>query len=406
MSIFYTEGNNEGAKRLFQKRSYYSDWLTQYQRDYTNLVDFNFAEKQFYGRVDRRFVPRVVRNSGSIQLKTFNQSNLGGPPMFALNFVVDAFNDLAQQFQKCAMLGKIDTQDTYLTNLKVYNAFQQPQGLYSEQLLLYGTDISNFFARNNVTYKNFDEFMVQLNGLFEGLSFAQPYTYPAFVKSRFCPILVSGLAIEIADLGTANDQQKIDQFVQSPNWSFYVNACRSFGFMVDKNVPWRLVADIGSSEMMKYAARYGMNTTNQILSTGYSYAHNRYFKQFKLNLLRLYKAFKLPTYTEKTICNDGSINTIIITPKDYNIKTYLEEYDDLYFLREYFKIRFKEEESKFTDSDIHLLVDDVEELYNVFGLDRALTLLETILNKPFDYRGSWTYIKAQRKATNDLSDTG
>ena len=77
----------------------------------------------------------------------------------------------------------------------------------------------------------------------------------------------------------------------------------------------------------------------------------------------------------------------------------------MYFIKKYLNLRFKEEESTFTTNDIQLLVDDVEELYNVYGLQRALTLIERILNKPFDYRGSWTYIKAQRKAKDDFSDT-
>ena len=97
--------------------------------------------------------------------------------------------------------------------------------------------------------------------------------------------------------------------------------------------------------------------------------------------------------------------TNIITPQSYTLSDFQRLYSDMYIIKKYLNLRFKEEESSFTASDIQLLVDDVEELYNVYGLNRALTLIEIILNKPFDYRGSWTYIKARREALHDISDT-
>jgi len=406
MSIFYATANSEGSQRLFEKRNYYNSILSQYQRSYKNITDFNFAEKQWYGRVDRSFVPRIFKNSGKLQLKQFKQSNINGPPLQAVNFVVDAFTDLARQFTKCAMIGKIDTTDPYLSQLMVYSAYKDPNLLYGTEVMNYAISLKSYFSQNRLRYKNFDEFMVHLDGYFEQPSLPRPYTLPAFMKSRFCSIAASGLAIEIADLDPTNDEEKMAAFVSSKNWQFYVNACRSYGFMVDKNVPWRLVADIGSSEMMKYASKYQMHTTNQILSTGYAFAHIQYFDQFKLNLLRLYDALRRPQYTQETLCGDGSIVTEVVTTTEYKIKTFYNLYDDLYFIRKYFKIRFKEEESKFSASDIRLLVDDVEELYNVVGRDRALTLLETVINKPFDYRGSWTYIKEHFVGKDDFSNSG
>ena len=32
--------------------------------------------------------------------------------------------------------------------------------------------------------------------------------------------------------------EKINAFINSPNWEFYLNACRSHGFMVDQEMPW------------------------------------------------------------------------------------------------------------------------------------------------------------------------
>ena len=59
MSILYKESNKETARELFEKKEFYSIDTTS---DYTNLVDFEFAEKMLYGRVDQFFQPIIVNN--------------------------------------------------------------------------------------------------------------------------------------------------------------------------------------------------------------------------------------------------------------------------------------------------------------------------------------------------------
>ena len=51
------------------------------------------------------------------------------------------------------------------------------------------------------------------------------------------------------------------------------------------------------------------------------------------------------------------------------------------------------------------MIDDALEVYKAGGVQKALTYLEVILNKPFDYRGSLTYIVNKREVTDDYSDT-
>ena len=55
MSEYYATSNRESAKALFQKRVIYRSDVRNSVSGYKNLVDFNFAEKFFYGRVNRFF---------------------------------------------------------------------------------------------------------------------------------------------------------------------------------------------------------------------------------------------------------------------------------------------------------------------------------------------------------------
>jgi hypothetical protein len=387
MSDKYAESNNESSKDLFEKRTIYRVDVANSLDGYTNLVDFNFGEKFLYGRVSRLFVP-IELEPASLNTKYFKAA----PALSAINFVVDAFEDLAAYFAKCSAGGQIDPNDTYLSTLQPYAAMPDPNALYSNYLTTQFEEIRGAIKNKNIKVRNFDEFMLELQLLLQISAPTYPFTKPAFIKSRICPINASGLAVEISDLNTANDEEKINQFVSSKNWEFYVNACRSFGFMVDRNVPWRLVADIASSPMLEYAKEYGFDTTNVILGLGYVPVHLKYFPNFKYHLLNLYNKVKLKSFLETELCEGKTLVRRII-PQTYSIEQLDKLYPETYFLGLYFKIRFMEEESQFADFEKEMLIDDCIEIYQNKGAPEALRVFERILNKPFDYRGSLGYIR-------------
>jgi hypothetical protein len=130
MSTFYVENNTESALLLFNKRLYYRG--TAGNAAYTNLIDF-IAEKMMYGRVTRRFVPIIVPQK-SANLKPLDATTAPEGNMRALNFVVDAFSDLEQQFRKAAITKKIDTKDPYLSSIRVHKAYEDPRVRYQEYI--------------------------------------------------------------------------------------------------------------------------------------------------------------------------------------------------------------------------------------------------------------------------------
>ena len=388
MALEYAKSNGESAASLFLKRVMYR-FDVRNSTEHPNLVDFNFGEKCFYGRVNRRFVPIFFTNT-ALSLKDFSSSNLANGQMKAINFVVDAFNDLAQQFEKCAATGKIDKNDTFLSNLKIYKAYIDPDHSYAEYLNVVFASLVNHFRSNKVRVQNFDDFIKEFIPLMNATARRFPFTQTAYTKHRMNSILTSGLAIEIADMDPVNDQEKIDSFINSNNWKFYVNACNSYGFMVDELIPWRLVADIASSPMLQYAAQYGTTTTDQILGNAYGNVHIKYIKKFRYFLLNLYNRIKLNNFLVTEDCN-GTLISRTVYPKTYTKREFNRKYSKLYFLELYCQIRFIEEESIFKESERNTLLDDTMELSIAKGTKAALNNFELILNKPFDYRGSLTY---------------
>ena len=390
---WYLKGINAAntTKDVYNKRILYKNEIARFGEEYSNLVDFNFAEKHLYGRTSRSFVPIIPSNIGA-QLVALKQSSKAEAEFKALDFVEKNFTEMAYQFKKATMSQMINPSDKYLSELLVYKAYENPEKVYASHLKIYTSTIDSLFKEKEVPITNFDEFINKLMPFLQKTARKQPFTFPAFVKSNYGSIHSSGLVIEIADLKPAADLDKVLKFTNSRNWLFYLNACRSYGFMVDKFYPWRLVADIASSAMLRKAAQSNLGDTDKILRTAYIPAHRRYYPNFRNSMLRFYNQVKYPAY-EATSCGKSQKTVVKATkPIDYTPDSLAARYNKFYFFRLYCTIRFVEEESHFTPNERNLLIDNCMEVFRRNEMV-ALDTFERILNKTFDYIGSLSYIK-------------
>jgi len=394
--VYYTKGSAESTAELFYQKTAYD--AVSRDTEYLNLTDFNFGEKLLYGRVNRYYIP-IEAAFGRYGLKPLVRKGRTGANYKAPNYVVQAFNDLAQTFRDAAFQKKIDTKDPYLTNLEVHKAYQDPRREWRTYHNSYSTALKAVFDSQKIQVTDFSHFMKELNLFIHQTAPTKPFTYTAFVKSRICPVSISGLSIEIANLNSNSDYDKITQFYNSNNWQFFLNACRSHGFMVDRNIPWRIVADIGSAPMMAYAAQYGFTSTNQILFSHYTPASDYFFANLKRILWTLYGRVK-PRIIIETSQKGMRVAPKLRHPMTYNAPEDIQ-ISDQELLKFYFNIRFLEEESTFTDNEKSIMIDDLIEVYHT-SPTLALSYFERILNKTFDYRGSLSYIIKAKKARENL----
>ena len=400
MSTFYKENNRESTFELFNKKLVY---LSDSSSDtYENLIDFT-AEKILYGRVNRIFVPIVIPQN-TTRLKNFSSESVTPSGLKALDFVVDAFSDLQKQFIKCNQIGKIDNSDQYLTNLKVYKAYIDPYIRYER----YIRQLKNVKKTDPIIdSSNLQDFKTLSDNLFDvmkNVSKTNPLTFPAYIKSKKTPINISGLVIEIADLDASNDDEKINAFVNSKNWDFYLNACKSYGFMVDQNVPWRLIADIGSQPMLEYAKNYNSTSIDQILVKYYQSAHYSYYNNFSQQLLTMYNDIKPRSIIKLSECNNKT-KVKRVRPENYKTNEKLKEsYGQDNFLMLYCKLRFSEEESQYTEQEKNTILRDTLQLSKSKSANVAIEQFEIFLNQTLDYQGSLGYYIEKSRAGEEQED--
>ena len=380
----------DGVKAIYNKRINYTNEILNMYRDYPNLVNFNFAEKHLYGRVNRVFTPIVPNANGALEIVSIARNGVVDNNFRAFNFVADNFRELSSQFRKASAMRKISTASPFLSELKVYKAYQNPLHLYSKHRSDYAQGIEELLRDDNVQVANFKEFVVKVMPYLQKTAPEHPFTLPAFVKSNYCPINTSGLVIEISNVKPSEDIVKIEQFVGSLNWDYYLNACLTYGFMVDRMYPWRLVADIGSPPMMQKSAQYGSTSTDQVLRNGYELAHRMYYNNFASQMLNIYNRVKKPK--TKVIHCGSSMKVSTSKPVDYSPQTFSEQFNALFIFRLYCNIRFYEEESKFSQNEKDKLIEDCSEIARKDPIIAA-DVFERIINKTFDYVGSLQYIR-------------
>jgi len=399
MSKYFAPNNKESAKDLFQKRLYY--WAYVRDKSLQNVVDFSTGEKVLYGRVGRSMQPITLKKGA---LKSLKIPARPTEPQRALNFVADIFNDMLRQFEKKATLSKIATNDPYLSKLVVHRSYVSPEKLFFDHQEKYMNQIAKLFQSQKMYFSNFEEFLTLLTPILQSSCKTSRFTYPGFVKSIQCSIMSTGLAIEIADLDYANDEEKVEQFLRSKNWDFYINTCNSYGFMVDLNIPWRIVADLESDAMREIAERYGYYGVDSLFKKAYGNPNAIDIDGFARTLLALYNLCKVYSYDELEDCTDGTTRVKKIYPQQYNTSREIVNSIGVWrVLRFYTYLRLFEEKPELSTSQMDEIAAEVISHAQANGTPLALCIyLEGIINKEFDKVGSVRYIKKVNEVREEI----
>lgn len=224
-----------------------------------------------YGRVDQAQNAVMLRNKtldhiGLEKVLTVKQLE-ATQAHFALNFVADAFSDLKRHFAKANSMGRLRKSGSQkIIKLEPKEAYQNPQKIYDGYTTIVFEIFKNIFlsqAGRNKMILDFDDFVIMFRQFYDEFGQEMVMTKTGFIKSPLFNPLSTGLMIELDQLDPS-DSSNATTWITDPNFDFYRNSAIKFGFMVDKFVPWRLVADVSSKQMQDYWVKYVYPTQTQI----------------------------------------------------------------------------------------------------------------------------------------------
>lgn len=337
--------NDQTAEESFIFRKLYKDLA--FPITGPRSIDF-WYEKPLYGKIDRRENSVVPKKSVLKQIPSLNGTH------FAVDFVVDAFSAMSSALRKGIAYGNVDTRGSVYAPMEVTRAVESTTNAYYEYLeIIDKAFIENYvFTRNRIDeITNFDLYIKNyMLFLYDRVPFV-PINKSSFVLSKYAIPNISGLVIEVDTEDHAKDSTKKRSWIDDPNFELIRKTAQEYGFMVDKNAPWRFVADLSSPFMQKYGEIYGVHpepgSASNIFDTHYNLVYNDDVNLLKKFFKVSYEGFydRHPTYTkrvEKSCKGIPTVSTMDMARKRLDGQAYNRKYTDAYWIQVYFNLRLRE----------------------------------------------------------------
>lgn len=232
------------------------------------LKDFLLNEKIFIGRVDGSFNPVFVNQKELDNFGPESNTKVG------LRVVTEAYKDMKRKYDRDFAQGYINQNAPALTELSVKKAFINPFDDYKNNLRSRTEEFLSYVKNNRLinTIEDFDSFVNPFLQYVKDTGKQSPITRSMYFLTRRYSPLSTGLAFEVDDAPYSEDQYKIDAYYRQKNFQYFKNLASRYGFVIDKNIPWRLVADLNSPQMTPYIEKaFGFaGGSNYVLAVAYT----------------------------------------------------------------------------------------------------------------------------------------
>jgi len=300
------EGSNEDKSLdIFNNRLAYAIYAIPEKEKYPTVRSFWDFESIFYGRVDQNYTSIVPKQDKTVEI----ESNL-----YLMDFVADAYREMKAEFKHAVQNGRIPEQTPHFSDFKATSALVNPTTRYDQ---IYNT-ILNTIVRTVIGDPTLSKRSLTFRGfysVFRDLIKVTAKTYPVcvsdYMTSKQTYLPNTGLSFEIASLLDSEDSEKIN-FLDSICFDYYSGVAAKYGFYIDENAPWRLVANLSSEPMQGFmTARNGTSSISSYFLSYTTAAYTYDYMSLRNMCVEAYKQIVLakPSYLEVTAKGDGSYCT-------------------------------------------------------------------------------------------------
>ena len=373
--------NNLGPAASYQFRKYWKDNAMPTDLTEIKPLDFWYG-RLFHGRINSRGEVVYPSETNLKQLP-----NTGTDTYWALDFVVDAFTALKNHIKQAVSSGLLQPSGALIEMhpQRAWVSANLDYNIYMEHL--YNHMVSYWFQKDNRNsqIKDFSSFLGEFLELVDDGASLLPFTKSAHILSKYFSPLSSGLIVEISDAPHSRDVIKQNSFTRDPNFLFYRNSAKNHGFLIDKNAPWRLIADVNSAPMLEYMQPYGIQSSEALFDQYYYKSHYYDIDSLKIYLIEMYNAYAeaFPHVNEARsfLTSPGNFRTVtrLVERPLTDIETVNIQFPPEYWLKTYYYIRLREMKVKIDKVAFNKQVEKIYRRYKFVDFDSALDYINGIV---------------------------
>jgi len=406
--------NKMNSRELFQNRTVYMQeaFVPSPASVVSNdmIRDFWLGDSLYYGRLDlnQNFV-----SPKSQKLKTIPSTK--NKTIYVLDFVADAFAGLKRVAKNkindgCLPLENMDgTPEAYIGPFEPERGFADLLQNYNANLKSYYKVYKDSFLAEKGNFKNVLDFNDFINTFFSFMLNLPKNGYPLLpsdlLASQYSSVLNTGLAIDISPLDAGNDTIKEDDFINNPRMNFYRNVASEYGFYIDKNVPWRLVANLGSPLMKEYILQRfpGYTDIQSLFDEYYIPSTSIDLETLKNAMLVFYNRLAAQRRGEviTSFVNGCRITNVIMRPS-ITREQMEQEYGNDFWLEKYVMFRNNSSSLDYSKASLAKIIKNSIELEKAFDLMRATEYID------YKFRGLTSAPRsvAYENLASSLEDSG
>jgi len=340
---------SSGENDLPASASY--DERVQYKNNFpAGIIDYRtldfWYDDMLYGRINTNGDTIYPSEAFLKQLR-----GDGKETHFTLNFVADAYQSFRNDMEQQEIQGQfVDLEGTPFEDrfqpLRGWKNTNQDYGEYTKNY--YDNSVMPFISDPQVAdeIRDFDDFIEVFTRMIDITSLHTPFTKTEYITCKYASPLSSGLAVEFSDAAHGDDFTKITDFINNINFELYRHIARQHGFAIDKNAPWRMIANVGSDRMQAFMKNYDIDLKN-LFKNYYYESHFIDIPTMKVYLLQFYEYFiqSFPEIRVPVIKNvrGANINLTEVIPRArMSPEEYQGKYDNFFWIRFYIYVRAKE----------------------------------------------------------------
>lgn len=299
--------NDLATDAKFFQRSVYKEGVYPHQKNLPLPLD-TWYNKNLFGRVDSCQNTIMPDTENLVTVR-----KAATPNVFCFNFVERAFYDFAEHMSTAFLGNCLNRQgNKELWDIKAIRGYTDPTAKWNA----FVDSMGDAFAEAHVDtgrrlIKNFSDFVPLFKEFLLYVAETYPINKENFFLSHNVSPFISGLSLSISRKSAAQDYPKYTDYIKDPNFKYYVAAAKKYGFLVNKNMPWVLTADLFTDAVFNYTNFFQVVVDDLVYKINENNFFNIYYEKpyasaftslryiFARSYMRL--VLRKPLYAEKKI---------------------------------------------------------------------------------------------------------